>query len=169
MLKVCEPGALNYYTLSRLILGILSVSSDPTVTHLPLSGSLGYSALRSDRTHSRYGILSPEDPHASGGVIIFVRQGLSFSELSTSPLSLLDPYFDYVGVNISLNNSSSLSFLKIYALSICSSLTNSSTDSFSLSILSSSRNFFIPGDFGNHHPYRHSKGTSDIREEEVLD
>ena len=61
----------------------------------------GFSALRSDRTHSRSGIFSPEDPHASGGVIIFVRQGLSFSELSTSSLSLLDSYSDYVGVNIS--------------------------------------------------------------------
>ena len=71
----------------------------------------GFSALRSDRTHSRSGILCRDATHASGGVIIFVRQGLSFSKLSTSPLSSLDPYSDYVGVNISLNNSSSLSFL----------------------------------------------------------
>ena len=69
----------------------------------------GFSALRSDRTHSRSGILSRDATHASGGVIIFVRQGLSFSELSTSYLSLLDPYSNYVVVNISLNNSSSLS------------------------------------------------------------
>ena len=53
--------------------------------------------------------------HASSGVIIFIRQGLSFSELSTSSLSSLDPYSDYVGVNISLNNSSSLLFLNVYA------------------------------------------------------
>ena len=44
----------------------------------------GFSALRSDRTHSRPGILSPDATHASGGVVIFVRQGLCFSELSTS-------------------------------------------------------------------------------------
>ena len=44
----------------------------------------GFSALRSDCTRSRSGILSPHATHASGGVIIFVRQGLSFSELSTS-------------------------------------------------------------------------------------
>ena len=75
----------------------------------------GFSALRSDRTHFRSGILSPDATHASGGVVIFVRQGLSFSELSTSSLSLLDPYSDYVGVNISLNNSSSVSFLNVYA------------------------------------------------------
>ena len=48
----------------------------------------GFSDLPSDRTHSRLGILSRDATHASGGVINFVRQGLSFSELSTSFLSL---------------------------------------------------------------------------------
>ena len=75
----------------------------------------GFSALPSNRTHSRSGILSPDATHTSGGIDIFVRQGLSFSELSTSSLSSLDPYSDYVGVNIFLNNSSSLSFLNVYA------------------------------------------------------
>ena len=74
----------------------------------------GFSVLRSDHNHSRSGILSPDAKHASGSVIIFVRQGLSFSELSSSYLSSLDPYSDYVGVDISLNNSSSLSFLNVY-------------------------------------------------------
>ena len=53
--------------------------------------------------------------HASGSVVIFVRQGLSFSELSISYLSSLDPYSDYVGINISLYNFSSMSFLDVYA------------------------------------------------------
>ena len=44
------------------------------------------------------------------------------------------PALDHVGVNISLNNSSLLSFLKVYAPPICSSLTDSRTNSFSLSI-----------------------------------
>ena len=129
----------------------------------------GFSALRFDRTHSRSGILSPDAPHASGGVIIFVRQDLSFSELSTSSLSLLDPYSDYVGVNISLNNSSSLSFLNVYAPPIRSSPTDGRTDSFSLSILPSSRNLFILRDFICHHPLWDSRGTSDLRGEEVFD
>ena len=75
----------------------------------------GFSALRSDRIHSWSGILSPDASHASGGVIIFVRQGLSFSKLFTSSLSSFGPYSDYVGVNISLNNSSSLSYFNVYA------------------------------------------------------
>ena len=102
----------------------------------------GFSALRSDHTHSRSGI------------------GLSFSELSTSSLSALEPYADYVGVNISLNNSSLLSFFNVYALPICSSPTDGRTDSFSPSILSSSSNFFILGDFNCHQPLWDSRGTS---------
>ena len=84
--------------------------------NLNLSSSFripGFSALRSDGTHSRSGIFSTDVTDASGGVIIFARQGLSFSELSTSSLSSLDPYYDYVEVNISPNDSSSLLFLNV--------------------------------------------------------
>ena len=125
--------------------------------------------MRCDRTHSRSGILSSDTTHASGGVVIFIRQGLSFSELSTSSLSSLDPYSDYVGINISLNNSSSLSFLNVYAPLIRSSPTDGRTDSFSPSILPSSRNLFILGDFNCHHPLWDSRGTSDPCAEEVFD
>ena len=129
----------------------------------------GFSALHSNHTHSRSGILSPDATHASGGVVIFVRQGLSFSELSTSSLSSLDPYSDYVGVNISLNNSSSVSFLNVYAPPIRSPPTDGRTDSFSPSILPSSRNLFILGDFNCHHPLWDSRGTSNPRGEKVFD
>ena len=115
MLEVFKPGALNYFTFFRPILSTLSASRNPILTHLPLSRFLD-----SDRTHSRSGILSPNATHASGGIVIFVRQGLSFSKVSTSSLSLLDPYYDYVGINISLNSSSSLSFLNVYAPPIAS-------------------------------------------------
>ena len=54
---------------------------------------------------------------------------LSFSKLSTSSLSSLDPYSDNVGVNISINNSSSFSFLNVYAPPIHSSPTDTRTDS----------------------------------------
>ena len=97
MLGVFDPGALNCYTFFRPIPLTLSVSRNLILTHLPFSGSLDSLLLRSDRTHSRSGILSRDATHASGGVIIFVRQSLSFSELSTSSLSSLDPYSDYVG------------------------------------------------------------------------
>ena len=65
----------------------------------------------------------------------------------------LDPYSDYVGINVSLKNSSSFSFLNVYSPPIGSSPTNGRTDSFSPSILSSSRNFVILGDFNCHHHF----------------
>ena len=52
---------------------------------------------------------------------------------------------------------------------IRSSPTDGRTDSFSPSILPSSRNRFILGDFHCHHPLWDSKGTSDPRGEEVFD
>ena len=109
-------------------------------SNLNLSSSFripGSSALQSSGTHSRSGIFSVDVTDASGGVIIIVRQGLSLSELSTSSLSLLDPYSDYVEVNISLNESSSLSFFNVYAPPIRSSPKDSRTNFFSPSIFPS--------------------------------
>ena len=40
MLEVFESGALNYFTFSRLTLSTLSASTNPILTHLPLSGFL---------------------------------------------------------------------------------------------------------------------------------
>ena len=97
----------------------------------------GFSALQSHETHPRSGIFSTDVADASGGVIIFVKQGLFFSELSTSSLSLLGPYSDYVKVNISLNNSCSLSLLNVYVPPIRSSTKDSRTNFFSFSILPS--------------------------------
>ena len=112
MLEVFKAGALNYFTFFHPILSTLSAFRNLILTLLPLSG---FSALRSDGTHSQSGIPSSNTMHTSHGVVVFVRQGLSFSEFSTSSLSSLDPYSDYVGINISLNNSSLLSFLNVYA------------------------------------------------------
>ena len=110
----------------------------------------GFSALRSDGTHSRSGIFSTDVTDASGNVIIFVRQGLSFSELSTASLSSLDHNSDYVEINISLNHSSWLSFLNVYGPPIRFFPKDSRTNFFSLSILpsyveASGFRFHIPG------------------------
>ena len=133
-----------------------------SLIHLPLSG---FSALRSHCFHSRSGILPRDAMHASEDVIIFVRQGLSFPELSTSSLSSFDPYSDYVGVN----NSSSLSFLNFYASPIRTSPTDRRSDSFSPCILPFSRNLFILGDFNCHRPLLDSIGTSDPGRKELFD
>ena len=62
-----------------------------------------------------------------------------------------------------------MSFLNVYASPIRSSPTDGRTDSFSPSILPSSRNLFILRDFNCHHPLWDSRDTSDPRGEEVFD
>ena len=157
---------MNYYIFFRPILLTSSVSRNLISTYLPLSGSLDYLlcvviaptpglafSLLMTRT------LAAASSFSSG------REGLSFSELFTFSLSLLDIYSDYAGVNNSLNNSSSLSFLNVYAPPIRSSQWDGRTDSFCPAILPSSSNLFILGDFNCHHSLWDSKGTSNLLRE----
>ena len=62
-----------------------------------------------------------------------------------------------------------MSFLNVYAPPICSSPTDGRTNSFTPSILPSSRNLFILGDFNCYHPLWDSRVTSDLHWEEVFD
>ena len=90
----------------------------------------GFSALQPNRSHSRSGIFSTDVTDASGGVTTFFRQGLSFFELCTSFLSLLNPCSDYVEVNISLTTPPRSLFL-MYMLSLFA-LLRRIADSYSL-------------------------------------
>ena len=168
MLEVSVPGALNYFTFFHPILSTLSASRNPILTSLPLSGFLDslLCVLIALTPGLAFFLLMPCTVAAA--LSFLSGRAYPFSELSTSSLSSLDPYSDYVGVNISLNKSSSVSFLNVYASLIRSSPTDGRTDSFSPSILSSSRNLFILGYFNCHHPLWDSRGTSDLRGEEVF-
>ena len=100
-------------------------------------------------------------------MIIFVRHGFLFSKLSIFSLFSLDPYSDYVEINISLTDFSSLSFLNVYTPPIRSSM-DSTTDFFSPSILSSG-NVFILGKFQLPSFPLRLKRYSDSRGEEEFD
>ena len=99
-------------------------------SNLNSSSSFRIPALRPMALTTDLVFLSTDVADASGGVIIFVKQSLFFFELSTSSISLLGPYSNYVEVNISLNDSSSLSFFNVYAPPICSSTKDSRTKFF---------------------------------------
>ena len=161
MLTVFEQGALNYFTFSRPILSNLNSSSSSRIP--------GFSALCSNRTHSRSGILSSNTTHPSGGVVIFVRQGLSFAELATSSLSLLDPYSDYVGINISLNNSSLLSFLNVYVPLFAPPQLMAKLTPFLPPFFSPPKISSFLGTSIAITPFWESRDTSDPRGEEVFD
>ena len=162
MQEVFEPGALNYFTFFYPIMLTLSVSRNPILTHFPFSGFLGslLCVLIAPTPGLAFSLLMPR----TLAVVSSFSSGRTYSSLSS-----LDPYSDYIGINISLNNSSSASFLNVYAPSFRSSPTDGRTDFFSPSILPSSRNLFILGDFNCHQPLWDSRNTSDPRGEEVFD
>ena len=148
MLEVFEPGALNYFTFFHPILSILSAFRNPILTPLPLSGFLDslFCVLIVLTPGLAFSLLMPRMPVAA----------LSFSSDRAYPfLNFLPPLF--------------LRSIPVYAPPIRSSPTDGRTDSFSPSILPSSRNLFILGDFNCHHPLWDSRGTSDPRGEEVFD
>ena len=170
MPAVSEPGSLNCYIFFHPILLTLSISRNLISTHFPLSGSLN--SLLCDLIAFIPGLaFSVIMPRTLAAASSFSsgRDYPSLNFLDSLSLSLLDLHSDHVGVNISLKNSSSLSFFIVYAPPIRSSLSDGRTDSFSPSILPSSRNLFILGDFNCHHPLWDSKGTSDPCWEEVFD
>ena len=84
MLEISEARStkllhfVSFHPVDHICIQVSNLNSSFS---FPISG---FSAMRSDRTHSRSGILSPDSTHTSNGIIIFVRQGLSFFELSTS-------------------------------------------------------------------------------------
>ena len=138
MLGVSEPGALNYYTLFRLIPLTLFISRNQTLIYLPLSGSLDillYNPMASTPDLVFFLLMSQTPVAASS----------SSSSRTYSSVSFLPPLFlclalytsDYVEVNISLNNSSSFSFLNVYVPPIRSFPKDSRINFFSFYILPS--------------------------------
>ena len=169
MLEVFKPKALNYFTFFCPILLTLSASRNPILTLLPLSEFLGYLLC----------------------VLITPTPGLAFSLLM--PCTLAMSSFLSGRANLFLN------FLPLFLCSIptlimwgstsllttpprchflmcmpppppiCSSLTDGRADTFSPSILPSSQNLFILGDFNCHHHLWDSGSTSNLSKEEVFD
>ena len=152
-------GALNYFTFLRLILSTLSAFRNPILTPLSLSGFLDslLCALIAPTPGLAFPLLMPRTPAAA----------LSFSSgRAYLFLNFLFPLFLCLILTlIMLGSTSLLTTPRCHFLMcmppICSSSTNGRTDSFSPSILASSRNVFILGDLNCHHPLWDSRGTSD--------
>ena len=83
-----------------------------------------FSVQESDRTHSWSGSFSPDDSHASDGVIIFVSKSLSF-------LSFQSPFCLHLTSTLTtLGSIFCSSFVKIYAPPIYFSLADIRADYF---------------------------------------
>ena len=111
---------------------------------------------------TRVDIPSPDDPTASSGVIIFVRQTLFFFEFSTSPsLGLTFTLIMQGSTSHQITFPLSSYFIN-YASIIRSSSTDSRTNFFFLPIFLPPKNLFILGNFNCHHSFWDSIGTSAI-------
>ena len=116
MPEVFEPEPMNYYTLSRFMLWILSVFRNPTLNHLPLSESKD--SLLCDLIALTPGLAFFLPKTRTLAVALPFSSAKSYSSMKfllSLSLSSFGPYSDYLGVNISINNSF-LSFFNVYAL-----------------------------------------------------
>ena len=116
MQEIFVPDVLNFalscrpYLYSRIHSQFLFIFQDPWIL---------CSAIWS---HSpSIWLFFPDGSHATSGLVIFVRQDLSVSQLSTSSYSLLDPYLDYTGTSFCWKK---FFLLIIYTPSIRSSLAD---------------------------------------------
>ena len=78
-----------------------------------------------------------------GGVLILVKNGLTYSSLSTQHLFSLDPSSDHLAITIKIKKASPIHLFNLYVPLICSSTSDSHPKSFSLFLLSSSPLFWI--------------------------
>ena len=86
-----------------------------------------------------------------GGVLILVKNGLSYTSLSTQSLSSLDPSSDYLAIAVKIKGASPIYLFNVYVPPIRSS-SDSRPKSFSPFLLpSSSPTTYIFGDFNSHH------------------
>ena len=147
MLEVFEPGALNYFTFFHPILSTLSAFRNPILTHLPLSGFLDslFCVLIAPTPGLAFSLLMPHMPVA---VVSSFSSDRAYHFLNfLPPLFLCSiPTLIMQGSTSLLTNPPRCHFLMCMP-PIRSSPTDGRTDSFSPSILPSSRNLFILGNF----------------------
>ena len=109
-----------------------------------------YKTLRKDCSVTRRGIINPME-NLEAGVLILVRNGPTYSPLSTQHLSLLKPCSNYLAVTIKIK-ASSIHLFNLYAPPICSS-SDICPKSFSFFLLPSSPATFIFDNFNCHHSH----------------
>ena len=104
-----------------------------------------------------------------GGVLILVKNGLTYTSLSTQSLSSLDPSSDYLAMAVKVKGASPIHLFNVYVPPIHSSSSDSHPKSFSLFLLPSSPTTYIFGDFNNHHSSWDSHSPEDQSGKELFD
>ena len=105
-----------------------------------------------------------------GGVLILVKNGLSYTSLSIQSLSSLDPSSDYLAIAVKVKGASPIHLFNVYVPPIRSSSSDSRPKSFSKSfLLPSSRTTYIFGDVNSHHSSWDSHSPEDQSGKDLFD
>ena len=104
-----------------------------------------------------------------GVVLILVKNGLSYTSLSTQSLSSLDPSSDYLAIAVKIKGAAPIHLFNVYVPPIRSSSSDSRPKSFSPFLLPSSPTTYIFGDFNSHHSSWDSHSPEDQSGKDLFD
>ena len=104
-----------------------------------------------------------------GGVLILVKNSLSYTSLSTQSLSSLDPSSDYLAIAVKIKGTAPIHLFNVYVPPIRSSSSDSRPKSFSPFLLPSSPTTYIFGDFNSHHSSWDSHSPEDHSGKDLFD
>ena len=104
-----------------------------------------------------------------GGVLILIKNGLTYTPLSTQSLSSLDPSSDYLAIAVKVKGASPIHLFNVYVPPIRASSSDSCPKSFSPFLLPSSPTTYIFGDFNSHYSSWDSHSPEDQSGKELFD
>ena len=104
-----------------------------------------------------------------GGVLILVKNGLTYTSLSTQSLSSLNPSSDYLAIVVKIKGASPIHLFNVYVPPIRSFSSDSGPKFFSPFLLPSSPTTYIFGDFDSHHSFWDSHSPEDQSGKELFD
>ena len=87
------------------------------------------------------------------GVLILVKNALTYTSLSTQSLSFLDPSSNYLAITVKIKGASPIHLFNVYVPPIRSSSSDSLPKFFSPFLLPSSPTTYIFDDFNSHHSF----------------
>ena len=109
-----------------------------------------YKTLQKNHSMKRRGTTNSMG-NLEGGVLILVKNSLTYTSLSTQSLFSPDPSSDYLAITVKVKGASPIHLFNVYVPPICSSSFDSHPKSFSLFLLPSSPTTYIFGNFNSHH------------------
>ena len=128
----------------------------------------GYKTLQKNRSMTWKGTTNSTG-NLGDGVLILVKNGLTYISLSTQSLSSLDPSSDYLAITAKIKGASPIHLFNVYVPPIRSSSSNSRPKSFSPFFLPSSPTTYIFGDFNSHHSSWDSYSPEDQSGKDLFD